>query len=191
MSAIHVATARPAGGGGIIPARAGFTRIEKRNEKNVRDHPRSRGVYLQMSNRALTQAGSSPLARGLPSSEMLCAIQARIIPARAGFTSWSSSWGARSGIIPARAGFTGHSGTRVPLDGDHPRSRGVYSAAAVRDDVVGGSSPLARGLRPRRPCSKSWTRIIPARAGFTSSRPTPWKPTPGSSPLARGLHVYT
>ena len=30
---------------GIIPARAGFTRIERRAQKEVGDHPRSRGVY--------------------------------------------------------------------------------------------------------------------------------------------------
>ena len=72
-----------------------------------------------------------------------------------------------------------------------------------------GSSPLARGLPIHAACGVPSGRIIPARAGFTSSRrPPPW-PHPdhprsrgvytrslgtinhrlGSSPLARGLLI--
>ena len=49
----------------IIPARAGFTQPTERFPRWQRDHPRSRGVYLD--DVALTEAklGSSPLARGL------------------------------------------------------------------------------------------------------------------------------
>ena len=68
----------------------------------------------------LTQ-GSSPLARGLRSR---------------------SRWG----IIPARAGFTSGALWGLPSCGDHPRSRGVYQAVAVRSASPTGSSPLARGL---------------------------------------------
>ena len=70
-----------------------------------------------------------------------------------------------------------------------------------------GSSPLARGLRRRASCAGSPERIIPARAGFTTTPTTragesPDHPRsrgvygpatqwvagrPGSSPLARGL----
>ena len=73
-----------------------------------------------------------------------------------------------------------------------------------------GSSPLARGLRPSPWPGRSGSRIIPARAGFTNMRPgkrkcsadhprsrgvyspavTPKLSSPGSSPLARGLHPY-
>ena len=75
---------------------------------------------------------------------------------------------------------------------------------------MGGSSPLARGLRAACLRGGVETGIIPARAGFTRARapppPRPWDhprsrgvydqgpqsspPTPGSSPLARGLHYY-
>ena len=71
-----------------------------------------------------------------------------------------------------------------------------------------GSSPLARGLRHTDATEPPRGRIIPARAGFTSSRPTPLSRradhprsrgvyvylhgrqgrSAGSSPLARGLH---
>ena len=73
--------------------------------------------------------------------------------------------------------------------------------------MVGGSSPLARGLPTMRSPPPSTAGIIPARAGFTSPsrRPPagswdhprsrgvyirPWRkgdPSAGSSPLARGL----
>ena len=74
---------------------------------------------------------------------------------------------------------------------------------------MGGSSPLARGLRPRSKAVLIFRRIIPARAGFTDvmtgfanfptdhprsrgvyggSRP-PCSRMAGSSPLARGLRL--
>ena len=77
----------------------------------------------------------------------------------------------------------------------------------MRATVPAGSSPLARGLRPRNGRSIHFPRIIPARAGFTagaivqnvSSQDHPrsrgvyhyledqWILKAGSSPLARGL----
>ena len=50
---------------GIIPARAGFTYIDKWGEVKARDHPRSRGVYPASGIGAEAMVGSSPLARGL------------------------------------------------------------------------------------------------------------------------------
>ena len=71
---------------GIIPARAGFTMF---HVKHCCPNP-----------------GSSPLARGLPSSSRVYMASMGIIPARAGFT-----------LRPTR-----DEGSRL----DHPRSRGVY-----------------------------------------------------------------
>ena len=96
-------------GPGIIPARAGFTSKGDQESSGRRDHPRSRGVYSPSSRRWMGAGGSSPLARGLPVSDSVELFGARIIPARAGFTSPCTSTTARSA--------------------DHPRSRGVYSAA--------------------------------------------------------------
>ena len=53
------------GGGGIIPARAGFTYVGVMVLVHRADHPRSRGVYLGPSGLASAAEGSSPLARGL------------------------------------------------------------------------------------------------------------------------------
>ena len=233
---------------GIIPARAGFTDPAVRRAVSPRDHPRSRGVYTPLIHRLYEDAGSSPLARGLPRPLLSGGRSAGIIPARAGFTNIvnaelktimdhprsrgvyppplrgschidGSSPLARGlrrhrqvrlhapGIIPARAGFTHGPACAPPTSWDHPRSRGVYQGSASHQWPALGSSPLARGLRPRRPALLLAGRIIPARAGFTyqwvedntlgSDHPRSRGvyvnavrnviTTVGSSPLARGL----
>ena len=213
---------------GIIPARAGFTRARRLAGHGREDHPRSRGVYPTGRIRRPRMSGSSPLARGLPSTTTAAHASRRIIPARAGFTldddgsacieadhprsrgvytgspPTSTATGGSSPlarglppggsrhhatrrIIPARAGFTTAPGCRSPRAWDHPRSRGVYPARPGCQSPGGGSSPLARGLRRehRRPSKE--TRIIPARAGFTTRRRPRSPRRGGSSPLARGL----
>ena len=172
---------------GIIPARAGFTWAAAQPGPGSRDHPRSRGVYWDSEYVEGQVGGSSPLARGL-----LAALRAEGYIIR---------------IIPARAGFTGRLPQRDGRLGDHPRSRGVYETLPVATLTVLGSSPLARGLRQPGRVSNLLSRIIPARAGFTSrallfgypkldhprSRGVyrgdrvPVEPCEGSSPLARGL----
>ena len=173
----------------IIPARAGFTDTAAKKADANADHPRSRGVYRRRTRGTGRTGGSSPLARGLLVEADLLQDERRIIPARAGFTSVSA--------LPADTVW------------DHPRSRGVYQfhAGHVSDPL--GSSPLARGLRRRSSPMPCRVRIIPARAGFTTS----WGgrtgfPTDhprsrgvylsirrrsrgrrGSSPLARGLRL--
>ena len=72
--------------GRIIPARAGFTVFVGGADHHVRDHPRSRGVYLFMQIWSSGDPGSSPLARGLRSGREGVYIDSGIIPARAGFT---------------------------------------------------------------------------------------------------------
>ena len=72
-------------------------------------------------------------------------------------------------LIPARAGTTPLIKTVTDIIGAHPRSRGDHSDSAGELHGVRGSSPLARGPRPRcerPPCHRG---LIPARAGTTSS----------------------
>ena len=94
----------------IIPARAGFTTALTHSGRMIADHPRSRGVYGRGFHGVDMILGSSPLARGLPSSFGRPYRHNRIIPARAGFTTLA----------------TRSAGTLT----DHPRSRGVYEAFA-------------------------------------------------------------
>ena len=110
-------------------------------------------------------------------------------------------------IIPARAGFTTRESTPRWKSRDHPRSRGVYTLAHLSSSVMSGSSPLARGLPQEVSRRAGGAGIIPARAGFTPTcgllrgrtRDHPrsrgvypdtdmWAAiADGSSPLARGL----
>ena len=172
---------------GIIPARAGFTIESSENSSQKRDHPRSRGVYRGLVHDGAPGPGSSPLARGLHAPVGESIRFCRIIPARAGFTSTTRS---------ARG-----------ADRDHPRSRGVYTASALRRPGCQGSSPLARGLPSWFVSIQSRIGIIPARAGFTRLlcalffirgdhprsrgvyriQTVATTPATGSSPLARGL----
>ena len=173
--------------GGIIPARAGFTFGLQTVYILGEDHPRSRGVYGRTRPSTRAAAGSSPLARGLPT------VAGRGVAHRR--------------IIPARAGFTGPRRNPVRRLRDHPRSRGVYGSGRGRFPRRRGSSPLARGLRVGLPVRGGPHGIIPARAGFTpgasGNTPGRWDhprsrgvyPVAaqddhgcgGSSPLARGL----
>ena len=73
--------------GGIIPARAGFTRRGRSTSCPSSDHPRSRGVYRRILMELCLARGSSPLARGLPVGGAGLEDRGGIIPARAGFTS--------------------------------------------------------------------------------------------------------
>ena len=153
----------------IIPARAGFTVCSFVVPYEPWDHPRSRGVYATTTWTAVIIPGSSPLARGLPSRD----------PDRQG----------TRGIIPARAGFTTAASTRSTPTRHHPRSRGVYLGWMGVRGRRKGSSPLARGLPMG--AFRVWGSfgIIPARAGFTRSRPrraTIWP----DHPRSRGVYQW-
>ena len=154
----------------IIPARAGFTISTSIRRTGPQDHPRSRGVYTAATPTVPVSLGSSPLARGLPRS------------IRSNRT--------RPRIIPARAGFTDFSPMITHLKEDHPRSRGVYGGGFTSSANSSGSSPLARGLPGMDSWSVSSSRIIPARAGFTSDD-EPRKPDLTDHPRSRGVYAAT
>ena len=130
--------------------------------------------------------GSSPLARGPPST--------------------LKNFVRYFGLIPARAGTTKATSGKNRFNRAHPRSRGDH----IRSDRIRalwpGSSPLARGPLVTSKGATTSSGLIPARAGTTSAthdtagicRAHPrsrgdhlrWRLPPflsrGSSPLARG-----
>ena len=112
-------------------------------------------------------AGSSPLARGLLGDLLGPLAGERIIPARAGFTR-CPPWPPCSRP-------------------DHPRSRGVYWWPRRPPSATTGSSPLARGLPPTTKKGGRPNRIIPARAGFTSTSPRTSKGA-ADHPRSRGVY---
>ncbi len=91
--------------------------------------------------------GSSPLARGTRDKAWNGLGDVRLIPARAGNTSWSGN---------GRCAETAH-----------PRSRGEHRKSITQKESHFGSSPLARGTRVARAFCLHLLRLIPARAGNT------------------------
>ena len=151
----------------FIPARAGNTRAAGRKLADLPVHPRSRGEHDGTSDDVARDAGSSPLARGTPWINCSAALTSRFIPARAGNT--------RLRVFPASSRSV------------HPRSRGEHLTDTPELTRVPGSSPLARGTRPRAPQRCSRTRFIPARAGNTSGRRGSRR-RPPVHPRSRGEH---
>ena len=91
------------------------------------------------------------------------------------------------GIIPARAGFTHIEYCTGGDGGDHPRSRGVYSAAQATNASKDGSSPLARGLPKGEGEDHGDDEDHPRSRGVYFVAIEFVDSERGSSPLARGL----
>ena len=154
------------------------------------DHPRSCGANLSTISTSSLTVGSSPLVRGQPVIFPPLSVRARIIPARAGPTPFAIS------VASSVA--------------DHPRSCGANLMFSSAFFISSGSSPLVRGQRDRHRILVVPVRIIPARAGPTSSMPeASWVRSDhprscganyaaitgtisliGSSPLVRGQQTY-
>ena len=137
----------------LIPARAGKTRSSEASHSPAQAHPRACGENVASASKWGGHHGSSPRVRGKPLLLGLVVQARRLIPARAGKTS------ARSRSPPSRRA--------------HPRACGenrFNTDALLRDD---GSSPRVRGKPARRDRRAPPDRLIPARAGKTSTSPTP------------------
>ena len=74
--------------GRIIPARAGPTSGSMKTPRRRTDHPRSCGANSRWGKQASLETGSSPLVRGQLPSLPPPPVRLRIIPARAGPTTW-------------------------------------------------------------------------------------------------------
>ena len=175
----------------FIPARAGNTRRRAPAAPPRPVHPRSRGEHPSPHPRPAGSSGSSPLARGTHRPHPRAPALPRFIPARAGNTPRGSPAATRRAV--------------------HPRSRGEHHGPPPHLTLFLGSSPLARGTRPRRASGRRGRRFIPARAGNTAGAhsPPPFSPVhprsrgehaggpragwpdDGSSPLARGTRPAT
>ena len=151
-----------------------------------KDHPRSCGANSRVLLHLAGSVGSSPLVRGQQLVARKHAFHERIIPARAGPT------------LPHRS----HCMTVA----DHPRSCGANGIRGTFDTRGHGSSPLVRGQQTCGTWPRKRQRIIPARAGPTTSSdaltvfgtdhprscganyssPCTGRTGSGSSPLVRG-----
>ena len=170
----------------LIPARAGRTRRPPPRLPGRPAHPRSCGADPLMVHYDTGTSGSSPLVRG-----GRCQQRTGLRPLR---------------LIPARAGRTASRSRTPSRPTAHPRSCGADIRRKDGRSAVIGSSPLVRGGRERERCASGRGRLIPARAGrtTTATRRQPWAAAHprscgadlqrlcvtaiqvGSSPLVRG-----
>ena len=144
--------------GGVAPAmrhaahpRAGGENAASRRSSSPThgSSPRGRGK-LQWSLSWTPEPGSSPRGRGKRTPLDPRRRRGRLIPARAGKTQCSSR--------PSRT----HSA--------HPRAGGENPSPAREATAAAGSSPRGRGKRLGEDVGAGAVRLIPARAGKTSSR---------------------
>ena len=174
---------------GIIPALAGNTQPCWPGMFSGRDHPRSRGEYINTLRANGSFDGSSPLSRGILPPQVRHILTSRIIPALAGNTrelvphtaTHSDHPRSRGEYQPSVSGQLGGNGSSPLSRGirhsgasgsgrheDHPRSRGEYHMVPSLRITPIGSSPLSRGIRPMMQLCEILARIIPALAGNTS-----------------------
>ena len=179
---------RPGAGLGIIPAHAGFTPCQHRQDPEHPDHPRTRGVYSGRHSIPMPPGGSSPHTRGLLAVTSPRNPSGRIIPAHAGFTRWWPWWRGhwrdhprtrgvyiprsvmasfQTGSSPHTRGLPFTMATDISTDVDHPRTRGVYPRLCHSLSPSYGSSPHTRGLPASASIDALEAGIIPAHAGFT------------------------
>ena len=133
--------------GGLIPACAGSTTRSACRTSRTWAHPRMRGEHEGDGDTLAKGDGSSPHARGAPSS---------------GSRSRRSA-----GLIPACAGSTAVSFQRPDETRAHPRMRGEHFPGRPVTQISPGSSPHARGALVLMLAAQSTRRLIPACAGST------------------------
>ena len=136
--------------GGLIPARAGKTFFFLFQGHPPWAHPRACGENENAPFTASNIPGSSPRVRG---KHVHCARPV-----------------GEHGLIPARAGKTPPSTAPSAVRGAHPRACGENGYPVDRIASTMGSSPRVRGKHTFNFHYRPNTRLIPARAGKTSSR---------------------
>ena len=93
-------------------------------------------------------------------------------------------------LIPARAGNTWVFSSLSVWAAAHPRSRGEHGYPLGIVHLMRGSSPLARGTHDLQSFGDRAGRLIPARAGNTSSTSKTASPR-SAHPRSRGEHLFS
>jgi len=153
--------------GRFIPACAGNTSRDAGDHRQRPVHPCMRGEHWYLVRAKCWPYGSSPHARGTHAAVSVDDLLLRFIPACAGNTGCSRCTLSCSAVHPRMRGE--HAGTMGAgndmfgssrMRGEHPYSRPFCWP-------VHGSSPHARGTRPRPHNFTGSGRFIPACAGNT------------------------
>ncbi|CAI1742771.1 Domain of uncharacterised function (DUF2825) [Serratia entomophila] len=172
----------------FIPAGAGNTGNAHQFIRQQAVYPRWRGEHQPVAEVQLVEDGLSPLARGTRNNHFDQHKCIRFIPAGAGNTKFEAEllkynavyprWrgehpgdhvppqcGAR--FIPAGAGNTDPLVKFQNASAVYPRWRGEHFLLGLRESVINGLSPLARGTPATISSSLLMMRFIPAGAGNT------------------------
>ena len=175
---------------------------------DARGHPSMRGEHSSRRRGARPRRGSSPHARGAPSKLKQRGVSTGVIPACAGSTLPSSTLPTfMPGSSPHARGAPLSSAADVETYRGHPRMRGEHRAYVIYGRIgVGvipacagstlasgtslqqwaGSSPHARGARPRSRNRGARWRDHPRMRGEHARRAERDSRVAGSSPHARG-----
>ena len=131
----------------ITPVYAGNTYLPGDRLGAKEDHPRLCGEYSLRSCGSSARLGSPPSMRGILGFECLKLVH--------------------KGITPVYAGNTIEYISKKKLQEDHPRLCGEYFLNVSASSIWKGSPPSMRGIRTRKICYQTVTRITPVYAGNT------------------------
>ena len=137
------------GGGGLIPAHAGKTRLQRLRGCQAAAHPRSRGENYATRRDLSRPSGSSPLTRGKPDFLLQYQRKVRLIPAHAGKTPARHKEGVSIAAHPRSRGE--NQDDSAPVDNVPwliPAHAGKTRTTAHLSTMFPGSSPLTRGNPP-------------------------------------------
>ena len=134
-------------------------------------HPRLRGEHFATFRPVFPGVGSSPPARGTPSSSGYQLPRGGLIPACAGNTHPRHlAYHTAEAHPRLRGEHTWWADADGTLRGSSPPARGTRCTSR-EGGIFHGSSPPARGTRGRLGSPRSRRRLIPACAGNTLERP--------------------
>ena len=171
---------------GLIPARAGKTRVLLRCSDDSPAHPRACGENANNERPRVMTTGSSPRVRGKQSAVEAIPRPPRLIPARAGKTRVLLRCSDDSPAHPRACGENANNERpRVMTTGSSPRVRGKQSAV----EAIPRPPRLipARAGKTTCRCTGSWRRTAHPRAcGENKGTVLPAPSQHGSSPRVRG-----
>ena len=184
----------------FIPASAGNTLPLLVPVPAFSVHPRERGEHAFIFDPFINNHGSSPRARGTPTTNSSTSNFGRFIPASAGNTISITIRSMASAVHPRERGEHGIGGIVGAPDTVHPRERGEHFFFSYHCFYWVGSSPRARGthfehtldsiteFKPREFYQLQLVkdRYCPAQAGSSRASRHPTQPaSAGSCPRSR------
>ena len=175
---------------GIIPACAGNTFPAVTSDSSSRDHPRMRGEHRIGRSTSTSTIGSSPHARGTPTTPSPSPKTPWDHPRMRGEHNQAAQMSTDlTGSSPHARGTLACKSTGIMSSGDHPRMRGehLFFCRFLFSGV--GSSPHARGTLSQSHPYILQSGIIPACAGNTLMSSLRCPPS-RDHPRMRGEHLF-